>query len=67
MLAANCGIVVERLNAECYRATSLNFPDCQAVAASAEEARQAVEEAIGRILHERQRSLPTTGEESESP
>jgi predicted RNase H-like HicB family nuclease len=64
MPAADCGIVVERVAAGSYRATSLSFPDCQAVASTEEEARQAVEEAIGRLLHERQES---NREESTSP
>jgi hypothetical protein len=54
MRTTDCGIVVERLDAQNYRATAANFPDCQAVAPTAEAARQAVEEAIARILRERQ-------------
>jgi len=62
---ADCGILIERLDAERYRATCPNFPDCQAVALTAEAARQAVEEAIARILREREQSFNVP--KSESP
>ena len=54
MPAADCTIVVERLAENRYRASCPLFPDCQAVAATEAAARQAVAEAIGRILHERE-------------
>ena len=53
MPAAGCTIVVERLGDALYRARCTLYPDCQAVAATEEAARQAVEEAIARILRER--------------
>jgi predicted RNase H-like HicB family nuclease len=56
MPQAECGIIVERLRENCYRATCLSFPDCQAVAANEEEARRAVEEAIAGLLRDREQS-----------
>jgi predicted RNase H-like HicB family nuclease len=54
MAAAECTIVIERLGDNHYRASCPLFPDCQAVATTEAAARQAVAEAIGRILRERQ-------------
>jgi len=56
MPAAKCTIVVERLGRHCYRASCPLFPDCEAVAATEDAARQAVAESIDRILRERQAS-----------
>jgi predicted RNase H-like HicB family nuclease len=53
MQAVECAIVVEHLGENCYRASCPLFPDCQVVAATEAAARQAVAEAIGRILRER--------------
>jgi len=53
MRATECAIVIERLSDNRYRASCPLFPDCQAVAATEAAARQAVAEAIERILRER--------------
>jgi predicted RNase H-like HicB family nuclease len=44
---AACAIEIERLPDGRYRARCTLFPNCEAVAVSAEAARQAVEELIG--------------------
>ena len=54
MPAAECAIVIEQLGDNHYRASCSLFPDCQAVAATEAAARQAMAEAIGRILRERE-------------
>jgi hypothetical protein len=61
------GIVVERLGDARYRAHSPMYPDCEAIAATAEEARQAVEAAIARILRESEEWRASTSAERESP
>jgi len=53
MAAAECTIVIERLGDDYYRASCPLFPDCEAVAATEAAARQAVVEAITRIMRER--------------
>jgi predicted RNase H-like HicB family nuclease len=63
----SCGVVVERVDAERFRAYCPNFPDCEAVATTPGEARQVVEEAIARILLDRDQGLPTASVECESP
>jgi hypothetical protein len=55
MSAADCTIVVERLGEARYRARCLFIPDCEAIAATAEAARAAVELALDRIVRERER------------
>jgi len=54
MPATYCAIVIERLGENHYRASCPVFPDCEAVAATEEAARQAVAEAIERILGKRE-------------
>lgn len=54
MTSVQCAIVTERLGAHHYRASCPLFPDCQAVAATEAAARQALAEAIERIVRERQ-------------
>lgn len=54
MRAAECAIVVECLDDNRYRAHCPLFPDCQAIATTEAAAREAVAEAIERILRERQ-------------
>jgi predicted RNase H-like HicB family nuclease len=54
MPAAECAIVIERLEENRYRASCPLFPDCEAIAATEAEARQAVAEAIDRILRRRE-------------
>jgi tryptophan synthase alpha chain len=54
MPAADCTIVIERMGENRYRASCPLFPDCQAVAATEAAARQAVAEAIQRILQDRE-------------
>lgn len=49
-MSAACAIVVERLDDGRYRATCPVFPNLETIAATAEEARTAFEEAIGRHL-----------------
>lgn len=49
-MPAACAIVVERLDDGRYRATCPVFPDLETVADTAEAARAAFEEAIGRHL-----------------
>ena len=49
-MPAACAIVVERLDDGRYRATCPVFPDLETVADTADEARAAFEEAIGRQL-----------------
>jgi predicted RNase H-like HicB family nuclease len=44
---AACAIVVEQLSDGRFRAACTLFPDCEAIASTADAARQAVEEAIG--------------------
>src|SRR5438445_8960522 len=56
MTAADCAIVSERLGDDGYRASCPLFPDCEAVASTEAAARQAVAEAIERILRERQKT-----------
>jgi predicted RNase H-like HicB family nuclease len=53
MTAAHCAIVIERLSDGGYRATCHLFPNCEAVAGTAEDARAAVQIAIARRLRER--------------
>ena len=53
MQATECTIVIEHLGDNHYRASCPLFPDCQAVAATEDAARQAVAEAIERILRTR--------------
>ena len=53
MLAAECAIVIERLDDDRYRASCPLFPDCEAIAATETAARQAVAAAIDRILRQR--------------
>lgn len=53
MPAKDCAIVIERLGDNHYRASCPLVPDCQAIAATEAAARQAVEEAMERILRER--------------
>jgi tryptophan synthase alpha chain len=59
-LIAECAIVVERVGDNCYRASCPLFPDCEAVAATEEDARQAVAESIGRIMRGRTFSTHAT-------
>ncbi|MCS6852220.1 MAG: tryptophan synthase subunit alpha [Gemmataceae bacterium] len=54
MAGSECTIVVERRPDGSYRASCPVFPDCEAVAATEDEARQAVERAIETILARRQ-------------
>jgi predicted RNase H-like HicB family nuclease len=54
MQATECTIVIEQLGDNHYRASCPLFPDCQAVAATEDAARQAVAGAIERILRERE-------------
>jgi tryptophan synthase alpha chain len=58
MAVASCSVLVEQLTLEKYRAFSPTFPDCEAVAATAEEARRLVELAIHHILQERELRFP---------
>jgi predicted RNase H-like HicB family nuclease len=44
-----CAIVIERLGDGTYRASAPQWPDCTAVAPTEDEARRAVEEAIGHL------------------
>jgi predicted RNase H-like HicB family nuclease len=53
-MPAACAIVVESLEGGGFRASCTLFPDCEAVAATEEEARRAVEEAIEQHLRWRQ-------------
>jgi hypothetical protein len=55
-MAEQCSITVERLPNGRYRAASPLFADCEAVAATAEEARRSVELAIERLLQDRART-----------
>jgi predicted RNase H-like HicB family nuclease len=57
MPAAAGAFVIERLADRRCRATCPLFPDCEAIAPTEEEARQALEEAIERILAERDATL----------
>lgn len=54
MRAAQCAIVVERLEDNRYRASCPLFPDCEAIAATEAGARKAVAEAIDRIMRQRE-------------
>ena len=54
MPAEDCVIVVEHLADNRYRARCLRFPDCEAIRTTENAARQAVAEAIERILRERE-------------
>jgi predicted RNase H-like HicB family nuclease len=54
MQATECTIIIEHLGDNHYRASCPLFPDCQAVAATEDAARQAVAEAIERILRARE-------------
>jgi predicted RNase H-like HicB family nuclease len=54
MPAAECAIVIERLDDHRYRASCPLFPDCEAIAATEAEARQAIVEAIDRIMRQRE-------------
>jgi predicted RNase H-like HicB family nuclease len=59
MATTDCAIVIEKLPSGAFRASAPQWPDCSAVAPTEEEARRAVEEAIGylaRRLAERPRS-----------
>ncbi len=58
-MPAACAIVVERLGDGRYRATCPVFPDLETVAATAEEARAAFEEAIGRRLTDESAAKPS--------
>jgi predicted RNase H-like HicB family nuclease len=58
-MPAACAIVVERLDDGRYRATCPMFPGLEAVADTAEEARAAVEEAIGRHLTHESATKPS--------
>ena len=55
MAAAACAILVERLDDGTYRATCPVFPELEAHGETEDEARRAMEEAIGRHLVERDR------------
>jgi hypothetical protein len=52
-VVTNCTIVVERLGESRYRARCLFLPDCEAIAATADAAREAVAAAVDSILRER--------------
>jgi predicted RNase H-like HicB family nuclease len=54
VLGSECTIVIDRLEDGWYRASCPLFPDCEAVAATEADARQAVAEAIDRILRQRE-------------
>lgn len=53
MTAAGCTIVVERRGDGRYRATCHLLPDCEAIAATEDEARQAIERALEHHLRQR--------------
>jgi tryptophan synthase alpha chain len=53
MMASGCTIVVERRGDGRFRATCHMLPDCEAVASTEEEARQAIERALEHHLHQR--------------
>ncbi len=53
--AGKVSIVVERLDDGRYRATSTFFADCQTVAATEEQAREAIAAAVDRLLRDRDR------------
>ena len=59
MAARECVIVVERLANKRYRAHCPRFPDCEAIRCTKRAARQAVAEAIERILGERAETRKT--------
>jgi predicted RNase H-like HicB family nuclease len=63
-MVAGCTIVVERRKDGSYYASCSVFPDCEAVAATEEEARRAVEVAIERRLEERANKAPGQAETS---
>ena len=67
MLTTQCAIVVERLDDDRYRASCPHFPDCEAIAATEADARQAVAEAIDRIMRQREGTQHVGWAESARP
>jgi predicted RNase H-like HicB family nuclease len=65
MPAGECTIVIERLADDWYRASCPLFADCEAFAATEADARQAVAEAIDRIMRQRE-AIRTCGNPHES-